>query len=260
MVILKPKNLREMNRQLRALPAEKRKVIVLVGRHPNEGTTNIAVRHHEEWEKHGAVVVRIPGKWTPQYIWHHAGRSKLSLDEAARLQGKASTDWKVMKFLRERQFDVPFVNFHATPLNIELHKIGKIEYFVHPFASRIYEHQNFMPAYSLPVDQNEVVVEFYFNGKSPSHRALSIWEQIQSLPLGSLRKPFHPSLGFTSKTLGLNSGYLNKKAITNADLAVFSEHGAVEFNDVLKHLAKTGLKKRAVKPDLARFVGGLEIP
>lgn len=68
-MIIRPKNLEDMRKQLSALPESSRRVVVLVGRHPNEGGPNIAKRHHEEWEKHGAVVVHIPPQWTPHGLW-----------------------------------------------------------------------------------------------------------------------------------------------------------------------------------------------
>ena len=74
-------SLEKLAERLRAIPEEKRKVLVLVGRHPNEGTINIARRHHGDWEKHGAVVVQIPGKWTPHGFWNQAMKEKLSETE-----------------------------------------------------------------------------------------------------------------------------------------------------------------------------------
>jgi hypothetical protein len=70
-MLLKPKNLEDLTVQLHALPKEKRNVIVLVGRHLNEGTLNLAVRHHKDWEKKGAVAVRIPPQWTPHGFYHN---------------------------------------------------------------------------------------------------------------------------------------------------------------------------------------------
>ncbi|MBI5036703.1 hypothetical protein HZC09_05160, partial [Candidatus Micrarchaeota archaeon] len=68
-MLVKFKTLKELRKKLTAIPEEKRKVIVLVGRHLNEGTYQIAVKHHDAWEKEGAVAVQIPPGWTPQGFW-----------------------------------------------------------------------------------------------------------------------------------------------------------------------------------------------
>lgn len=49
-MILRPTGKRSMIEMLQALKPEQRKVIVLAGRHLNEGTDLIAEKHHQEWE------------------------------------------------------------------------------------------------------------------------------------------------------------------------------------------------------------------
>ena len=68
-MIIKPKTLAELENKLRALPESKRKVVITVGRHPNEGTIRIAQKEHVAWEKHGAVVIQLPKEWTPHHFW-----------------------------------------------------------------------------------------------------------------------------------------------------------------------------------------------
>lgn len=226
-MILKPKSLEEMQSTLRALPKEKRKVIVLVGRHPNEGTTNIAVHHHKEWEKHGAVAVRIPAEWTPHGFWHRVERENLSKEQAQRLFESTPTDFEIIKTLSQSRFEVPVVNFHGTAIMDKqdahhLVKGTKLEYQIAPDSKLV--HPLFQKTYS-PHGQNEVVVEFFFKGaRGDKKRADALLKRM-----------------IITNMYQLGQNYLGHGGITREALDSFSRDHSASFETVLKHLARTGL-------------------
>lgn len=56
--------------QIAKIPTEKRRIIVYVGVHPNEGTDRLVKGHATEWmEKYGVLVVSQPMQETPHGIW-----------------------------------------------------------------------------------------------------------------------------------------------------------------------------------------------
>ncbi|MFH0713266.1 MAG: hypothetical protein V1722_02010 [Candidatus Micrarchaeota archaeon] len=234
-MILRPKSLREMEAQLRQVPAEKRKVIVLVGRHPNEGSTNIAARHHGDWEKEGAVVIRIPGEWTP----HYAAKRAIQLGVLKKIRSivrDIPTDIKVSGFL-EKRFDVPVVTFHGSCAS----EVGESEFYhqaayVLPVRSRIFEHQFFEANEELSSRRrwrpNQVIVEYYFKGKP------------KETPVDLKRAP-----ELRASKRQLSPDYLNRARVTCEDLEAFANgHNNKIFEIVLAHLSKTGLKPKSVRP------------
>ncbi len=232
LMILKPRNLREMDLMLREVPAEKRKVIVLVGRHPNEGTINIAQRHHGDWEKHSAVVVRIPGKWTPHAIWQKAARREESLREASLRADDAPTDIDIAKFLLKKGFSVPVVNFHASPDQRSMFRERQAMQYMLAKSSKIHEHRLFMK-HALARPTNELVVEFFYSGNLIRNSGLKLF---------AINNPDSYARS------GLEPNYLQHSRITKAALSKFSSEIALEFEEVLSHLSRTQLKRRAVVP------------
>lgn len=114
-MILRPKNLRQLERQLEALQENQRRVIVLAGRHANEGSYRIALRHHAEWETHGAVTVKIPKRWTPQWLWKLARKKAMTPAQVKRLfERDFAHDNGIILWLHEKGFRVPVVNLHGT--------------------------------------------------------------------------------------------------------------------------------------------------
>ncbi len=223
-----------MAQMLREVPAKKRKVIVLVGRHPNEGTINIAQRHHSDWEKHGAVVVRIPGRWTPHAIWQNAARGKETIMRASRNEVKPS-DKDVISFLLRRGFKVPVVNFHSTSLGYPgAHTSKCLVHYLLSIKSRIHAHPLFAHAISGS-QKTEVLAEFLYLGKPVANKRLrSFVQQYSNREAGS----------------GMHPSYLGNSRITREALSLFSKEGAHGFEEVLAHLAKTQLKQRAVYTNL----------
>ncbi len=244
--------------KLRALPEDKRKVIVLVGRHRNEGTHLIARRHHKEWEEHGAVVIQIPTKWTPHVFWNRvfqgkAGKlseaySKLSeisdykheteriantaliethLDNISDLAKRAApSDFDIADQLAV--FNVPIVNFHATPY------IKRSELrFLHGRVSNI----PFLPTHSIHTDYsitspNMLAVEYDYYGALKK------------------RKPHFPhsaqvNYEIIERALGgqLDQNYMRKPIITTKALEDFKKTHNTKFISLIQALAKEELRK-----------------
>lgn len=238
MIVKGFKTLSKLERKLRAVPAEKRKVIVLVGRHPNEGTINIAQRHHERWEKHGAVVVRIPAEWTPHGFWAGVVKKKPPIDDVNAAIKKIPIDSEVVRFLHSRGFRVPFVNFHGTPhLDPEIFNIIEgvsplVDYHIdretaltrHPRFT-IYAHRISHPAM--------LITEFHFEANRK-----------KSGNVERTARRLYNALELVVGQFSLN--YLSREGnITSGGIRNFSQKYAAEFEEVLAHLSRTGLKKRS---------------
>ena len=120
-MILKPKNMKEAVRMLKELPESKRKVIVMVGKHPNEGTYEIAQKEHEKWEKEGAVALKIPPAYTPKKAYLNARKVKNkvanTIDEYPGLLKhfrSIKDDDTFIKEFEKRGIIAPVINFHGT--------------------------------------------------------------------------------------------------------------------------------------------------
>ncbi|MFH0713255.1 MAG: hypothetical protein V1722_01955 [Candidatus Micrarchaeota archaeon] len=254
-MILRPKNLKEMEAQLRAVPADKRKVIVLVGRHPNEGTTNIAVRHHDDWEKEGAVVVRIPGEWTPHFIWDKVLKGKFNQKAQKEMRRRllfTPNDRKVERFLYDSGFQVPIVSFHGTSakdiFGVSESHSGEIKYAL-ALKSRLHEHPLFIAskhASGSDAPPNVMTVEYFYDSVYKDPKLLRLrYDRLVKLISPELAIKLH--LGQDGQA-GLKPRYIEHSTISRSALNFFSKHHAVNFKDVLAHLASTGLKQRKVKP------------
>ncbi len=219
----------------------KRRVIVLVGRHPNEGTINVAQRHHKDWEKHGVVVVRIPAQWTPHGFWHAAAKKDLPLEAVKAVYRRFPQDPVLINLLFKHGFRVPVVNFHGTPsseykepfdpyLEIKTTRLTRIA--SHPLIEFVtpIEFLTHKPA------RNELVAEFYFHGAVSRHgkKATKFADYTIAVEEDRLGEAFPPDM---------EGGYLTDGRITRSALDFFSRHYAGQFEEVLAHLARTGLKK-----------------
>lgn len=230
MIIRGFKTLEGLEQKLRALPEEKRKIIVLVGRHPNEGTVNIANRHHESWEKHGAVVVRIPAEWTPHFAWQLGTEEDWSARQIGRFERKNPSDAKVARFLLRSGFKVPVVNFHGTPFLSDRDKPRRME-FTKGIFSRISNHPYFV-YHKLDTfrPRNELVAEFFYHGSIPGGTKMRRhWLH------------FEPSY-FTELWALSSSPHIFHPMVTKESIRDFSRDHSKQFEEVLAHLAKTGLK------------------
>ncbi|MFH0713149.1 MAG: hypothetical protein V1722_01315 [Candidatus Micrarchaeota archaeon] len=116
-MLLKLGNLREFAAQIKSLPPEKRKVVILAGRHLNEGTRNLAVRHHMEWEKHGVVTALIPAAWTPHGFWHELKPSRATVSEQNQKAKQIPSDWKIARYLKRAGITAQVITFHGTSVS-----------------------------------------------------------------------------------------------------------------------------------------------
>lgn len=219
-MLLKPTGMKDMLEQLRELPEERRRVIVLVGRHLNEGTWNIALRHHKDWERTWAATVRIPVKWTPQYIWHHV-RKRGSTREAVRELFKGYKDDSAVSKQLFNKFHVPVVSFHGTG-QANPRKPG-------------------LPALTVdhhPKQPNTVVVEYWFQGNDVSSKSAAwkgshaLWDAYDSACVSG-------DIPVTHTT----PDYVTDVRISKQALDTFTSKHEREFEQLLQHVAISGLDK-----------------
>lgn len=225
-MIIRPTSLASLERALRRVPEEKRKVIVLVGRHLNEGSDQIARRLHRDWEEQGAVVVKIPKQWTPQYLWNRIDFERLLLREARALHDSIPSDSEVINFLH-RSFGIPVVNFHSSG-----QRQRGIRFFTGPdAASNVQSHGLIERGELVETHPAELSVEY-------THEAPL---RVEVMPtVHRLRE----SYGFTVKR-DLDPEYLAKPVASREILARFNRKSseAAKFREILSHLA-SGLRKR----------------
>ncbi|MBI5635506.1 hypothetical protein HY993_00915 [Candidatus Micrarchaeota archaeon] len=222
-MIIKEKTIAQAIARLHGVPSEKRRVIILAGRHPNEGSLNIANRHHEEWEQKGAVVLAIPGALTPQGFFKKmpgmkAGRIKQTIPHLG--------DDPILKKIRKAGFEVPIVNFHGTPL--EENATG-IDYET-ASDTRNPRHPRIAETTRFTLQPNELLVEYYCRGNPGARRT-------EEQTIGaSLRTDAATRLDELRK-------YLNHPKITKEGIARFSREYSEEFAKIIGFLAEKGLKK-----------------
>lgn len=291
-MILKPKSLPDLEAKLRAVPEAQRRVIVTVGRHPNEGTIRIAQKHHAKWEKQGAVVVQIPPHWTPQGFWtavdrrfrhfwpvefdppkiekdraisrgsaeqedlirkanDYLFRVSPQQDELIRKAKEIPDDGQLASFLSKNGFDVPIVNFHGISdfANVEqcfdhrvhrwLTPIPRFQVLPHS-KTRLSPHELIKPNRDFPDDHyddvlrpNAVVVEIGFDGNEATKE-----KQLLRNKLLVLQNHFPPN----SVSPQLDLDYLVHPAASPDVLNQYAKHKG-DFEELLRHLAQTGLRK-----------------
>lgn len=253
MIIKGFKTLPELKTKLVQIPPEGRKAIVLVGRHPNEGTVAIANRHHSEWEKHGAVVVHLPREWTPHFLYKHY-RKTFSVTEFERLARRIPSDDDVAKFLAKQGFAVPVVTFHGAPTGGWDGRIdyltGQLHGFL-PHLSKIPEHEVFsIHAAYKHQPPNLLVLEHFFQGTSPSRTQARVLATVHRT-FGRDRfasDVFYPLL---PRDRGqISDTYLGHYLATKRDVDYFSANLNMKFQAVLAHLVANGLKEKASLPNV----------
>ncbi len=215
-MILKPRNMEELIKHVQDLPAKQRKVIVLVGRHPNEGTNNLAVRYHKEWEKEGTVVVRIPPQWTPHGFWKQVEDSRKRLpqkewveQERDRLEkqlAETPDDGQVIAALKANRIRSPVVNFHSTHINSRIDS-SEPYLLIEPSSRR-----------------GGKTVEFFYRGRPAAFTA-----QRRAGNAPRLKGDTHGQL---------TKEYLYHSIITREDLKEFKEHCAERFQVMLGELSR----------------------
>ncbi len=243
---LKPRSLEELHNELAALPSEKRKVIVLVGRHLNEGTHLIARWHHKEWEKVGAVAVKIPLEWTPTAFWVKSKTRKRSAEKVRKSALEIPHDYALAEFLRRKGFEVPVVAFHGWPqpffdpyrltpgIHLGVSENTRIPKSIFAYGVRFTHDSN------TPKQLNVLTAELVFIGKfrNPPSLAFSYAERMTKRFAAS---PNKDELWFTLNPQ-LGPGYFHECRITKEALQEFSRLHSKKFKQMLAHLAKKGLR------------------
>lgn len=218
--------------KLKLVPKEKRKVIILVGRHRNEGTHLLARKHHGEWEEHGAVVVQIPSKWTPNVFWRRIKKDKKGekYDVTPYLK-KVPTDKQIVNALTTH-LNVPIVNFHTTPTYSATPDptFGHMLYFIEK-NSKLPPHQNFLTRTELPyADQiqalhpAELLVEYKYDGKLRGKTQYTS-TIVTALSAQNMPNPHE-----------LHNTYLTNPAITPSAVKNFTKRFNRQFCQILQHL------------------------
>lgn len=235
-MIVEPKSLEELKSKLKELPAASRRVVILAGRHPNEGTRNLAVKFHDRWARVGATTVLIPAEWTPHGVWHWARKTGASPAQVKARLAQTPDDDAIAELL-ERRFRIPFLNLHATPDP----KFGpaRTEYRICR-STRIPDHPAFAVNEEVKVMPNEVLFELYYSGRKRKNAPNSYSSLPRNLKTRT-RGQFAPN-------------YLRNNTITNAALKQFEERHLGKFEEVLAHLARTGL--RPAKPPRRSAIRG----
>ena len=253
-MLLKPKNLEEMTRQLHALPENQRRVIVLVGRHLNEGTRTLAVRHHNEWEKHGAVAVCVPAIWTPHGFYHDVKRQiQQGLDRNTDFR-HGPDDIELVKRINESGFDVPIVNFHGTP---DPRTSGFLAYYMKTNDSRLKLPENWIryePGNNLSNDHPnvhvvhaemdlapfEMLVEYHFE---PDYKRMR-----STLSERIIKAMSSNPLAHILNSPQLSTEYLDMRNIGRNSLKTFAENHHEHFLELLDGLSKNGLQMDGKRP------------
>ena len=270
-MIIEPASLQDMEKRLRAIPSEKRRLIITVGRHPNEGTARIANQEHEYWERYGAAVVQIPRHWTPHGFWTqvvqnyrdywpvdfdrlgawngfvHRFDTSPQKEKLLRVLKRIPDDLKLVSFLSRRGFDVPVINFHGMPAYFEPHydPITSEQLSSHPqfiiiqskHGSRIPRHEKIrfeMEENKTGIThENALTVELGFHGKKPELSA-----DLRNLS-GRLASEISAQLV---------PSYLNTfEDYADSDLLKqYAKHRG-DFESLLAHLSKAGLSRRPLR-------------
>lgn len=253
MEYLKPKSLAHMERLLRELPAEKRKVIVLVGRHNNERTHAIAKFYHGDWEQEGAVTVKIPSAWTPRHFWVDAKNKKLTAAEVKEAALGVPQDDGIAELLHRHGFHVPIVNLHGwvqpppDPDEIWLepglyYGIGRGTCIPKQATRGL---KSILPPYQQDaIHPNKLLVEFADFGEWPKRKT---WSSTYAINVSRELAERPKSPGFLAVASQLSAPYLFGPNMSSDAMARFRELGAEKFRKILQILAKRGLRKSRAK-------------
>lgn len=268
-MILRPKTLEELSSQLTRLPEEKRRVIITVGRHPNEGTIRIAQRHHLEWQEHGAVVIQLPKEWTPHYFWRQMDKTIISKIKPTRLgiRGKTASllmrtktkqkiahetlahvekqaneipsDSFIANHLYDVGFRVPVLSFHAGGQIVSPHRMKNYVDLTPGSAVALADDIRFSKNAHYEPAKNELVIEYGSHATYPkSEKTKQLVNRINWLFNNRNLLVDRPSFGQISEDYLQLYGSMSKQGLTE-----FTRDHSQEFNKLLLHLAKYGLKK-----------------
>ncbi|MFH0971141.1 MAG: hypothetical protein V1835_01090 [Candidatus Micrarchaeota archaeon] len=227
-MIIRPSNVPEMIRMIREVPEEKRRVLCLVQRHANERTYDIAYKEHEKWGKEGALVVKLPRKYTPEGIALAAFRKKMSHSGLEAHLKTIPSDNELAQILWKGGITSPVINFHGTAsdsrlllvqLGIESRFRGRISAAPVPINDNTNDNT---------IHPNEVLVEYYFLGK-PQKRSRKVKSAIgriwRSLDEHSFLDPAH---------------YLRRRRATNEDIGFFITKYSNQMLGIIRCLAAPG--------------------
>ncbi|MFH0713159.1 MAG: hypothetical protein V1722_01365 [Candidatus Micrarchaeota archaeon] len=191
-MLLKPKNKAEFVSQIMALPPEQRKVVVLAGRHLNEGSRNIAVRNHLAWGKHGAVTVLIPVAWTPHGFWREMEKTakakgttvKKLFYTVKKRADKVPLDENLIALLERAGVGASVVNLHGHPGNSRpwlslfvqqeapAHVKKTVTSLKHTYIGRELTLTYEQGPRSITQHPREILVEYEFSGKPHSTKTV----------------------------------------------------------------------------------------
>ncbi len=245
-MLLRPRNKKELVGQISALPARKRRVVVLIGRHPNEGTINIGVHNHKQWEKHGAVTVWLPPHWTPQGFWHRVKRRPLSnraLDSARRTAKQLPGDEKLVTMIGQ-SIGAPVINFHGTDaktpsLNVYYH--SKAPQWLVKALQRATRRSNKDVVLQAPHRRKsdpdhplEVLVENYYAARKAGEKTRQRRKQ---------KNAFLNRL-FRIENRQLDADYLTYPGITRQGLSSFRKRFSRRLDIIIRELAQTQNRRK----------------
>ncbi len=239
-MLLKPKNKSEFAQQVLALPPEKRRVVVFGGRHLNEDSRNLAVRHHEEWEKHGAVTVLIPAAWTPHGFWRdmerkakEKGKPVEAIWRTVNRKARAIPyDEDLMDLLQKHQIYVPIINLHGATASSPSLEIMVNENAPQWIKNAVTTHQPNEPDFNFRVEDSRSRAE------TANQLEILIEHHIPGIPTGARSR--HSSKVAHEQ---LDAKYLTDNRATRESLTHFRHR----YNPVLTLLIKklaNGIKKR----------------
>ncbi|MFH1257726.1 MAG: hypothetical protein ABIG96_06885 [Candidatus Micrarchaeota archaeon] len=226
-MLLRPENIEDMVAQLRRVPKIDRRVIILVGRHLNEGTLKIAQSQHDEWQKRGAVTVVIPPKWTPTWLYYQARKEKLDPHQLAKRIRAIPTDDQVLKKIYDSGFKVPVINFHSNP--DRKNKAMSVYYWMGK-NSLLKPH----PAVALHnwSNPNELNIEIQPFGKLKKY----VWRRFPHF----FKKLISGDDGKTE----FSQRYVKGRVMTKAEVEHFLEVHHPQMLEIIDHLARYRLSKK----------------
>ncbi len=273
--MIEGKNLSEIRRKLQDIPIGERRVVILVGRHESEETHRLAINHEETWRRIGGTPIAIPPKLTPEGFWHEFGKhidpqswSRMTDVEKVACFSRAlaktakktkisggSSDNRIIQFLIKSGFDVPVVNFHGTPHTpgpqddrrhglgaIPLRSTSRLTLPTHiPELSRINT--------PLETHPNEMVIEYYFPAVRAAKKEEHPGSILAEVEARRLWRKMKPGLRRTWRELArqLHPDYLEKERPSRFAQETFDMFYSNAFNDLIAHLAQTGLKERTTR-------------
>lgn len=252
----------------------KRKIILYVGVHPNEGTDVLTEKYAAEWaDKYGATVVCQPTEETPHAIWAKRKQETVEGDISS-LPADMILDEEdyADKFSFDNK-DTFVILFHGTPLR--LHKnpnrprglaVETSRYSDHPEDFKARRHpivfsnpkiaqglENVLSASINEGVQNEVeeeehqddplwypyspntlVVEYFYKGKPVQVDDPYIKKLIEF--------ESDDNLGLLSKEnwhrqMNIDPSYINQDVLTDEDIEIFNSILVKDFEKILQHIS-----------------------